>query len=236
MDRLRSLGRSISRVVGANRAAAGTQARSAGGGALSRIIQGLGSLARGGSPSPGGLRSLAARLTKDDSRKLGRSRGAYTAPSTASTDASTAATAASDAAESLARSNAVFQQQVNAASGNRPSVLSDAGLSEGAALRYKDLQTNIFYASTKGIWRNVPVDRRNEAIMAYYGFDSLQDAFDYVMSQNADALAEAREWAEGHPVTETSEIAGERGDDSERQSTGVLPVLAAIKYAPYERG
>lgn len=225
MDRLRSLGRSISRVVGANRAAAGSQARSAGGGTLSRILQGLGSLAHGGSASPRGLRSLVGRLTKDSTRKpFGTGSSGRTHD------------AVSDAADDMERSNAVFRQQINAASGNRPSVLSDAGLSEGAALRYKDLQTNIFYASTKSIWRNAPVERRNEAIMSYYGFDSLQDAFDYVMSENADALAEAREWAEGHPVTETSEIAGERGDDSERQSTGVLPVLAAIKYAPYERG
>lgn len=229
MDRLRSLGRSIARIAGANRAAAETQTGSATGGALGRILKGLGNLAHGGG-SASGWKALAKGIAG------GRRQGASTSRSTARTDARTASTAESDAAGGIGRANDIFRQQINNASANRVSALEGEDLSEGAALRYKDLQTNIFYASTKSIWRNAPVDQRNEAVMRYYGFDSLEETFEYVLSQNLDALDEAYEWAKGHPVTETSEIAGERGDDSERQSTGVLPVLAAIKYAPYERG
>lgn len=129
------------------------------------------------------------------------------------------------------RQNKLFQKQINLAGQKKTNTLDDAWLDRKSALTYQNLQVKIFYASTKNVWRNVSPDMRNQAIMDYYGTDSLEAAFNLVMDNNTEALDAARRYAKNNPVdTVDNEFDQEKGDDDNRQDTGILEVTVYINY------
>lgn len=72
------------------------------------------------------------------------------------------------------RRNEIFQQKLNAASRNAEEIgiISDISKSEA----------KIFYAATMDAWQGKSAKYRNQYIMEYLGVQSLEEAFDIVMS------------------------------------------------------
>lgn len=97
------------------------------------------------------------------------------------------------------RANIITQEDINQASLRVPTQETP----------YTKTQVQIFYRATQKAWQNAPLDKRNEAIMSYYGVSDLRSFFEGVVSEqrnldvqkarelinDKDATDEQRAWA-----------------------------------------
>lgn len=77
-----------------------------------------------------------------------------------------------------ARSNLIFQRQINLARSGAPSTLGDSGKEA----------VSVFYAATRRFWRGKDPKERNRLIMEGLGVTSLSEAYDRVIGANRKAL------------------------------------------------
>lgn len=77
-----------------------------------------------------------------------------------------------------ARSNLIFQRQLNLARSGAPSTLGDSGKEA----------VSVFYAATRRFWRGKDPKERNRLIMEGLGVTSLSEAYDRVVGANGKAL------------------------------------------------
>lgn len=77
-----------------------------------------------------------------------------------------------------ARSNLIFQRQLNLARSGAPSTLGDSGKEA----------VSVFYAATRRFWRGKGPKERNRLIMEGLGVTSLSEAYDRVIGANRKAL------------------------------------------------
>lgn len=77
-----------------------------------------------------------------------------------------------------ARSNLIFQRQINLARSGAPSTLGDRGKEA----------VSVFYAATRRFWRGKDPKERNRLIMEGLGVTSLSEAYDRVIGANRKAL------------------------------------------------
>ena len=77
-----------------------------------------------------------------------------------------------------ARSNLIFQRQINLARSGAPSTLGDSGKEA----------VSVFYAATRRFWRGRDPRERNRLIMEGLGVTSLSEAYDRVIGANGKAL------------------------------------------------
>lgn len=82
------------------------------------------------------------------------------------------------ARSSAARSNLIFQRQINLARSGAPSTLGDSGKQA----------VSVFYAATRRFWRGRDPKERNRLIMEGLGVTSLSEAYDRVIGANRKAL------------------------------------------------
>lgn len=87
-------------------------------------------------------------------------------------------TAPRKAKSRAARSNLIFQRQINLARSGAPSTLGDSGREA----------VSVFYAATRRLWRGRDPRERNGLIMAGLGVTSLSEAYDRVIGANGKAL------------------------------------------------
>lgn len=87
-------------------------------------------------------------------------------------------TAPRKAKSRAARSNLIFQRQINLARSGSPSTLGDSG--EEAA--------RVFYAATRRFWRGKDPKERNRLIMEGLGVTLLSEAYDRVIDANRKVL------------------------------------------------
>nr|DAQ33304.1 MAG TPA: hypothetical protein [Bacteriophage sp.] len=80
-----------------------------------------------------------------------------------------------------ARSNLIFQRQINLARSGAPSTLGDSGKEA----------VSVFYAATRRFWRGKDPKERNRQIMEGLGVTSLSEAYDRVIGANGKALDSA---------------------------------------------
>lgn len=93
------------------------------------------------------------------------------------------------------RANEIFTREINLASSDNESTLGANGA------KY----VKIFYTATQSIWEGQPLERRNKAILAAMGTDSLLEAFIKVLWQNRVAMKAAKH--AGEPIGTTDENA-----------------------------
>lgn len=77
-----------------------------------------------------------------------------------------------------ARSNLIFQRQINLARSGAPSMLGERGKES----------VSVFYAATRRFWRGKDPKERNRLIMEGLGVSSLSEAYDRVLGANRKAL------------------------------------------------
>lgn len=77
-----------------------------------------------------------------------------------------------------ARSNLIFQRQINLARSGAPSTLGDMGKEA----------VSVFYSATRRLWRGKDPKERNRLIMEGLGVTSLSEAYDRVIGANRKAL------------------------------------------------
>lgn len=87
-------------------------------------------------------------------------------------------TAPRKAKSRAARSNLIFQRQINLARSGAPSTLGDSGKEA----------VSVFYAATRRFWRGKAPKERNRLIMEGLGVTSLSEAYDRVIGANRKAL------------------------------------------------
>jgi hypothetical protein len=87
-------------------------------------------------------------------------------------------TAPRKAKSRAARSNLIFQRQINLARSGAPSTLGDSGKEA----------VSVFYAATRRFWRGRDPKERNRLIMEGLGATSLSEAYDRVIGANRKAL------------------------------------------------
>lgn len=87
-------------------------------------------------------------------------------------------TAPRKARSRAARSNLIFQRQINLARSGAPSTLGDSGKQA----------VSVFYAATRRFWRGKDPKERNRLIMEGLGVTSLSEAYDRVIGANRKAL------------------------------------------------
>ena len=87
-------------------------------------------------------------------------------------------TAPRKARSRAARSNLIFQRQINLARSGAPSTLGDRGKEA----------VSVFYAATRRFWRGKDPKERNRLIMEGLGVTSLSEAYDRVIGANRKAL------------------------------------------------
>lgn len=87
-------------------------------------------------------------------------------------------TAPRKAKSRAARSNLIFQRQINLARSGAPSTLGDSGKEA----------VSVFYAATRRFWRGRDPKERNRLIMEGLGVTSLSEAYDRVIGANGKAL------------------------------------------------
>lgn len=87
-------------------------------------------------------------------------------------------TAPRKAKSRAARSNLIFQRQINLARSGAPSTLGERGKES----------VSVFYAATRRFWRGRDPKERNKLIMEGLGVSSLSEAYDRVLGANKKAL------------------------------------------------
>lgn len=87
-------------------------------------------------------------------------------------------TAPRKARSRAARSNLIFQRQINLARLGAPNTLGDGGKEA----------VSVFYAATRRFWRGKDPKERNRLIMEGLGVTSLSEAYDRVIGANRKAL------------------------------------------------
>ena len=87
-------------------------------------------------------------------------------------------TAPRKAKSRAARSDLIFQRQLNLARSGAPSTLGDSGKEA----------VSVFYAATRRFWRGKDPKERNRLIMEGLGATSLSEAYDRVIGANGKAL------------------------------------------------
>ena len=87
-------------------------------------------------------------------------------------------TAPRKAKSRAARSNLIFQRQINLARSGAPSTLGESGKES----------VSVFYAATRRFWRGRDPKERNRLIMEGLGVTSLSEAYDRVIGANRKAL------------------------------------------------
>ncbi len=87
-------------------------------------------------------------------------------------------TAPRKAKSRAARSNLIFQRQINLARSGAPSTLGERGKEA----------VSVFYAATRRFWRGKDPKERNRLIMEGLGVSSLSEAYDRVLGANKKAL------------------------------------------------
>lgn len=87
-------------------------------------------------------------------------------------------TAPRKARSRAARSNLIFQRQINLARSGAPSTLGESGKEA----------VSVFYAATRRFWRGRDPKERNRLIMEGLGVTSLSEAYDRVIGANGKAL------------------------------------------------
>ena len=87
-------------------------------------------------------------------------------------------TAPREAKSRAARSNLIFQRQINLARSGAPSTLGEGGKEA----------VSVFYAATRRFWRGKDPKERNRLIMEGLGATSLSEAYDRVIGANGKAL------------------------------------------------
>lgn len=87
-------------------------------------------------------------------------------------------TAPRKAKSRAARSNLIFQRQINLARSGAPSTLGERGKES----------VSVFYAATRRFWRGRDPKERNKLIMEGLGVSSLSEAYDRVLGANRKAL------------------------------------------------
>ena len=103
---------------------------------------------------------------------------------------------------SIARKNDMMRYEINQAS-------------SGGTSRYSKEETKIFYAATKRAWEGKPQGTWNEAIMEYYGVDTLEEAWDLVFNTDEakKALQKARQ--NQQPISSESDLQDGSADEKE---------------------
>lgn len=87
-------------------------------------------------------------------------------------------TAPRKAKSRAARSDIIFQRQINLARSGAPSTLGERGKES----------VSVFYAATRRFWRGKDPKERNRLIMEGLGVSSLSEAYDRVIGANRKAL------------------------------------------------
>ena len=105
----------------------------------------------------------------------------------------------------IARKNDMMRYEINQAS-------------SGGTSKYSKEETKIFYAATKRAWEGKPQGTWNEAIMEYYGVDTLEEAWDLVFSTDEakKALQKARQ--NQQPISSESDL--QDGSTDEKEDIG----------------
>lgn len=87
-------------------------------------------------------------------------------------------TAPREAKSRTARSNLIFQRQINLARTGAPSTLGDRG----------EESVSVFYAATRRFWRGKDPKERNAKIMEGLGVTLLSEAYELVIGANPEAF------------------------------------------------
>lgn len=103
------------------------------------------------------------------------------------------------------RANEIFTRELNLASSGNESTLGALG----------QQYVKIFYASTQSIWEGQPLERRNKAILAALGTDSLRDAFIEVLYKNRGAIKAAKHAGEPIGITDENAFFYEDADETD---------------------
>lgn len=116
----------------------------------------------------------------------------------------------------VARSNLIFQRQINLARSGSPSTLGDHGAES----------VSVFYAATRRLWRGRDPKERNRLIMEGLGVTLLSEAYDRVIGANRKALdalvsAEARTSLVEGLTSENEAFYGEVDFDAELTGSAV---------------
>lgn len=106
---------------------------------------------------------------------------------------------------SIARKNDMMRYEINQAS-------------SGGTSKYSKEETKIFYAATKRAWEGKPQGTWNEAIIEYYGVDTLEEAWDLVFNTDEakKALQKARQ--NQQPISSESDL--QDGSTDEKEDIG----------------
>ena len=106
---------------------------------------------------------------------------------------------------SIVRKNDMMRYEINQAS-------------SGGTSKYSKEETKIFYAATKRAWEGKPQGTWNEAIMEYYGVDTLEEAWDLVFNTDEakKALQKARQ--NQQPISSESDL--QDGSTDEKEDIG----------------
>lgn len=106
---------------------------------------------------------------------------------------------------SIARKNDMMRYEINQAS-------------SGGTSKYSKEETKIFYAATKRAWEGKPQGTWNEAIIEYYGVDTLEEAWDLVF--NTDEAKKALQKAKQNQQPISSESDLQDGSMDEKEDIG----------------
>ena len=85
----------------------------------------------------------------------------------------------------------------------------------GGVSKYTKEETKIFYAATKRAWEGKPQGKWNEAIMTYYGVQTLEEAWNLVFSDENVQKALSRARASQEQVRSEQDIAEGATDEKE---------------------
>lgn len=101
----------------------------------------------------------------------------------------------------IQRSNAAFLAEMRKAAKGLPSAITTRTGFQSA------LEINVFFAATRDLWEYVPGGNRAplETVAGIYGFESLQDAYEYVMGEQREALGRIDALANGQPTDDIAE-------------------------------
>lgn len=119
-----------------------------------------------------------------------------------------------------ARADRIFSYEMSAARQSDDTSLGDMG----------DAKVRIFYASTKHMWAGADPLARNNIIVRETGSKTLEEAYNKVMAQQADALDLAREMYQDMGWTDQSQF----GRTAERSDVGGSPTYLDL-VTPYTR-
>lgn len=108
---------------------------------------------------------------------------------------------ASRAKKKVQRSNAAFLAELRKAARGLPNAVT------GRTGFQATLETDVFFAATRGMWEYVPGGNRHplETVAGILGYENLEEAYRYVMSQQEEALKRIDALAGTQPVDDITQ-------------------------------